>query len=112
MKKTISKVKCGKCKHQNNCIVNPFKNGEFDCDSFKPIRKPTPKEIETFIQEFGFESYEIAEVEKIEYDSNSIDELAINLGYVWIELYEVWFNKNNSSYTKRHEEILNYLRNL
>ena len=78
------------------------------------MRKPTPQEIEKFIQKYGYQNLE--EIANTEVPTNKVkhfdDEMAFNLGYVWCNLYEVYFSKNNSSYSTRDEEILEYLRGL
>lgn len=71
------------------------------------IKKPTPIEIEDFVDTYEFSENEIAEIEEIDFD----DETAINLGYVYSTTRESWFKKNNSLYTEREEEIVNYLTN-
>lgn len=71
--------------------------------------KPKKEEIEKTIQEFGYQSLEeISDVEEIECD----DEMAINLGYFYCALYEVYFKKNNSLYSEKDEKVIEYLRGL
>jgi len=70
-------------------------------------KKPTNTEIENFVDTYEFTENEIADVEEIEFD----DETAINLGYVYSTTRNSWFKKNNSLYTEREEEIVNYLTN-
>lgn len=71
--------------------------------------EPTAEAIEKTIQEFGYENLEeISEVEGIECD----DEMAINLGYFYCNLYEVYFKKNNTLYSEENESVIEYLRGL
>ena len=37
-------------------------------------------------------------------------EMAINFGYVWVDTFKKWINKNNSNYDERDEVVLNYIR--
>ena len=71
------------------------------------MKKPTKKELEELKNTFGFSDQELCDAEDITLDS--VDENGGNLGYFWVVRLGVWLNKNNSLYSKRQEEILEYL---
>jgi hypothetical protein len=40
-----------------------------------------------------------------------IGEIAINEGFVWLEKYNIWIDKNNPNYTNKDKEIYEFLYN-
>ena len=67
-------------------------------------------EVKRFIGEFGMSQKEVKEAEGFRGSSCAVSEMAINFGYVWIDKFKKWLNKNNSCYDIRDEEVLNYIR--
>ncbi len=67
-------------------------------------------EVKRFIGEYGISQKEVKDVEGFKGSSCAVSEMAVNFGYVWIEKFKKWVNKNNSSYDVRDEEVLTYIR--
>lgn len=67
-------------------------------------------EVKAFIQKWGSSQKEVKEVEGFSGSSSAVSEMAINFGYVWVEKFRKWINKNNSFYDQRDEEVLSYIR--
>jgi hypothetical protein len=66
---------------------------------------PTHEEIKSFIAEHGITDAELCDREGLD-PNDDCSEMGINLGYVWSSAYNVWFDKNNSKYTEKDEQIL------
>lgn len=67
-------------------------------------------EVKQFVKVWGQSQTDLKSLEGLKGDSCAVSEMLINFGYVWVEKYKKWFAKNNSSYTKREETILAYIR--
>ena len=72
--------------------------------------------IKKFIDTYGSEDAEVAEVEGLECgpeeDPTALSEMAINLGYFWVEKYQRWVKKDNSFYTEEDQRIVEILKNM
>jgi hypothetical protein len=66
--------------------------------------------INDFLNKFGSSDKELAEELDIDLD-DSFSELAMNLGYVWLESYSLWVNKNNSLFSDREKKIFEIINN-
>ncbi|MCX6164453.1 MAG: hypothetical protein NTU73_06265 [Ignavibacteriae bacterium] len=65
-----------------------------------------------FADKYGQTDKELATALGEDETDSGFSELMINLGYFWSELYERWFLKTNSAYTKEEQELADYLYNL
>ncbi len=70
----------------------------------------TEDEVKRFIKEFGMSQTAVKKLEGFNGDSGAVAEMAINFGYVWVDTFKKWINKNNSNYDERDEVVLNYIR--
>ena len=71
---------------------------------------PTEQEIKDFLEEYGFTQADVKRLEGFKGGTDAVAEMCINFGYFWIATEKVWVNKNNSLYTAREEEIVEYLK--
>lgn len=67
-------------------------------------------EVKRFIGEFGYKQKEVKDLEGFGGGTLAVSEMCINFGYVWIDKFKKWVNKNNSSYDLRDEQVLDYIR--
>ena len=67
-------------------------------------------EVKRFMKEWGSSQKEVKAVEGFSGSTSAVSEMAINFGYVWVDKFRKWVNKNNSSYDQRDEEVLSYIR--
>lgn len=67
-------------------------------------------EVKRFMKEWGSSQKEVKDVEGFSGSASAVSEMAINFGYVWVEKFRKWVNKDNSSYDQRDEEVLSYIR--
>lgn len=70
----------------------------------------TEDEIKRFMKEFGTSQTKLKEIEGLRGDSCAVSEMLINFGYVWVDKFKKWVNKNNSNYDERDEVVLNFIR--
>ena len=74
------------------------------------------RKIKRFIDIYGSEDAELADIEGIEYSSeedlSAFSEMAINLGYFWVEKYQRWVKKDNSFYNEEDQRIVEILKNM
>lgn len=71
--------------------------------------EPKKEEIEETIQEFGY-----SDLEEISIEEGIVcdEEMAINLGYFYCNLYEVYLKKTHIMYSEKDEKVIEYLRGL
>lgn len=67
-------------------------------------------EVKRFMDEHGLKQKEVKDIEGFHGGTVAVSEMAINFGYVWVEKFKKWVNKNNSNYDERDEVVLNYIR--
>ena len=67
-------------------------------------------EVKRFMKQWGSSQKEVKAVEGFAGSASAVSEMAINFGYVWVEKFRKWVNKNNSFYDQRDEEVLSYIR--
>lgn len=67
-------------------------------------------EVKRFMKQWGSSQKEVKDVEGFSGSASAVSEMAINFGYVWVEKFRKWVNKDNSSYDQRDEEVLSYIR--
>jgi len=70
---------------------------------------PTHEEIRQFISTYGLTDEDLCLAEGLD-PNEDCSEMGINLGYIWSSAYAVWFNKNNSKYTDKDEQILDLFK--
>ncbi len=83
---------------------------------------PTIEQINSFINTFGQDDYEVSMENNIDYlqqvaisngenptDFPNFEEIAISLGYVWLDKYEIWVKKNTYFNNSQDKEIFEYL---
>ena len=67
-------------------------------------------EVKRFMEEFGLKQKEVKDLEGFNGGTLAVSEMCINFGYVWVDKFQKWINKNNSSYDLRDDEVVNYIR--
>jgi hypothetical protein len=67
-------------------------------------------EVKRFIKEFGYTHKEAKNLEGFSGGASAESECLINVGYVWVDKFRKWINKNNSSYDLRDGEVVDYIR--
>lgn len=67
-------------------------------------------EVKRFMKQWGSSQKEVKDLEGFSGSALAVSEMAINFGYVWVEKFRKWVNKDNSSYDQRDEEVLSYIR--
>ena len=67
-------------------------------------------EVKRFIEEYGLKHKEAKNLEGFSGGISAESEGLINVGYVWVDKFKKWLNKNNSSYDERDEVVLDYIR--
>ena|ERR1035437_259696 len=68
--------------------------------------------VKNFVIENGSTHKGAKDVEGFSGGLSAESECLINVGYVWVEKFKKWINKNNSSYDKRDEEVLKYIQTI
>lgn len=71
-------------------------------------RKPTKKTINKFISNYGLTNDEFRKLEDLDYEDD-IDSIGEILGYIYAPEEQLWFNRENSGYTKTEKNTLTYL---
>lgn len=74
------------------------------------MEKFSKEELATFKKEYAQSQTSLKSIEGLKGDSSAVSEMLVNFGYVWIDDWSKWVAKNNSSYTERDDEIVEFLR--
>ncbi len=67
-------------------------------------------EVKRFMDEYGNKHKAAKDIEGFVGGTSAESECLINVGYVWVDKFKKWINKNNSNYDVRDEEVLDYIR--
>jgi len=70
----------------------------------------TEDEIKRFMKEYGMSQTAVKHLEGFNGSSSAVSEMCINFGYVWIDKFKKWVNKDNSNFDERDEVVLNLIR--
>ena len=65
--------------------------------------------VKEFLNRWGYTHKEAKELEGFKGGISAESECLINVGYVWLDKYKVWVNKDKS-YSNHDEKVLDYLR--